>query len=509
VNPVPFEGPSVDWFALSPLLILLGGALVLLVVGALTPPWPKGLYAFITACVGGAATAMAFVLWDDITDEGPRTLVGGALAFDRFAMLVTITIGIALVLATMVTDDYLRREDMDGPEIYSLYLLAGLGGIVMGAANDLLVMFVGLEVLSLAMYVLAASHRRRFSSQESGLKYFVLGGFASAFFLYGVALVYGGTGSTNFDQILFAFNVTVPTDRQDALVLAGVAMMLVGLAFKVAAVPFHVWTPDVYQGAPSPVTAFMASAGKAAAFAAMIRVLVVALPNWRDDWRPAIWFLAVITLVIGSTLAVVQTDVKRMLAYSSVSHAGFILVGVEAAGHRAGEADIGNGVSASPLYLLLYAVLVCGTFAVVTVVGRTGDGATDIGAFRGLGRERPALALAMTVLLLAQAGVPVTSGFIAKFGVIEAAVEERSYAIAIIAMLASVIAAYLYLRIMISMWIAEPETGDESREHVRVPIGTGLAIVLSVGFTLLVGVFPGWLIDASQQATTLSNTLAP
>jgi NADH-quinone oxidoreductase subunit N len=509
VNLEPFQGPSVDWFALSPLLVLLGGVLVMMLAGALTPPWPKGTYAFVTACIAGATTAMSFVLWDDITDEGARTLVGGALAFDRFAMLVTITISVALLLATMITDDYLRREDMDGPEIYVLYMLAAIGGIVMGAANDLLVLFVGLEVLSLALYVLAASHRRRLSSQEGGLKYFVLGGFASAFFLYGIALTYGATGSTNFGEIVTAFATQVPTDRQDALVLAGIALMIVGLAFKIAAVPFHLWTPDVYQGAPSPVTAFMASAGKAAAFAAMIRVLVIALPAWRDDWRPAVWFLAVLTLVIGSTLAVVQTDVKRMLAYSSVSHAGFVLVGVEAAAHRAGQADAGNGVSSALLYLLLYAVLVCGTFAVVTLVGRTGDGSTDLGAFRGLGRERPALALAMTVLLLAQAGVPATSGFIAKFAVIEAAVEERSYGIAIIAMLASVIAAFLYLRIMISMWVADPETGDEARERVRVPIGTAVALVAAVGFTIAVGVFPGWLIDASRDATTVSQSLFP
>lgn len=504
-----FTSPEVAWFALTPLLVLLGGGLVLLVLAALTPRWPRGLYAAFSATTAGTALVMSFVLWDDITDKGAKTLMAGALAFDGFAMLATIIVCIAILLVSLVTDDYLRREQMDGPEIYALYLMAGIGAIVMASANDLIVLFLGLEVLSLAMYVMAASHRRRLNSQESGLKYFILGGFSSAIFLYGVALLYGGTGSTNIGKIVTSFATNVDTSRKDALVLAGVALLLVGLAFKVAAVPFHFWTPDVYQGAPTPVTSFMASVGKVAAFGAMLRVLVSALPNWRDDWRPAIWVIAVLTLVVGSLLAVVQTDVKRMLAYSSISHAGFILVGVEAAGHRAGEPDRGLGGPSVLLYLLLYSVLVIGTFAVVSLVSRSGDEATDISAFRGLGRSRPALALGMTVLLLAQAGVPLTSGFVAKFGVIEAAITEHSYAIAIIAMLASVIAAFLYLRIMVSMWITDPETADLAREKVRVPFSTGLAIVLCVGFTLVVGFSPDWLVEASKHATTVAQSLVP
>lgn len=504
-----FTGPAIAWFDLTPILTLLGSALFLLLVGALTPRWPRGLYAAVTATAAGAAMVLSFVLWDDVTDEGARALVADALVLDGFSSFAAIAICVAVLLACLLTDDYLRREQLDGPEIYSLYLTSAIGGIVMAMANDLVVLFIGLEVLSMSFYVLAASHRRRNESQESGLKYFVLGGFASAFFLYGVALIYGGSGSTRYDEIVAAFNDVVPTERADALVLAGVALLVVGLAFKVSAVPFHFWTPDVYQGAPTPITAFMASAGKIGAFAAMLRVLTEALPNWRDDWRPVVWVLSVLTLVVGSVLAVVQTNVKRMLAYSSISHAGFILVGVEAAAHRAGEADPGQGVSASLLYLLLYAVLVLGTFAVVSLVARTGDGNTDLSSFRGLGRSRPALALGMTVLLLAQAGVPLTSGFIAKFGVIEAAVDENSYAIAIIAMLASVIAAYLYLRIMVSMWIADPEPADEMLEPVRTPFSTVLAVVLAVGFTLVVGVAPGWIVSAAENATTIVRQVAP
>jgi len=365
----------------------------------------------------------------------------------------------------------------------------------------MVVLFLGLETLSIALYVLAASHRRRTESQESGLKYFILGGFASAFFLYGIALLYGTTGTTNISGMGDVLSAEVFLEGDDAMLLAGVALLLVGLAFKVAVVPFHFWTPDVYQGAPTPVTSFMASVGKLAAFAAMARILLVALPTRIEDWRPVVWVLAVLSVVVGSVLAVVQTDVKRMLAYSSISHAGFIMMGIEAAGH-AGDED---GLPAVLLYLVIYSVLVIGTFTVVSLVSRTGDAGSDLGSFRGLGRQRPALALAMTVFLLAQAGMPATSGFIAKFGVITSAAANESYAIAIIAMVASVIAAVLYLRIMISMWLNDAEAGDDSRETVRVPLTANVVVTLATVFTLLVGLFPGWLIDAARTAASFAR----
>src|SRR5829696_6704602 len=489
-----FNGPGVDWFALSPMIVLVGAALLLLVVGALTPLWPRGLYAAVTATAAGAAGVLSMVLWDDVTDNGPSTLVGQALAFDAFALFVTIAICVAVVLIAMTSDDYLRREAFDGAEIYALLLVAATGGIVMAAANDLIVLFIGLETMSLAFYVLAASYRRKPGSAESGIKYFILGGFSSAFLLYGIALVYGAVGTTNISEMVAALSGNVPIERNDALVLAGVALLLVGLGFKVSAVPFHLWTPDVYQGAPTPVSGFMASVGKVAAFAALLRVLVVGLPFYRDDWRPAVWVLAVLSLVVGSFIAVVQTDVKRMMAYSSISHAGFVLVGVEAASHRAGEADAGLGVPSALVYLLSYAVMVAGTFAVIGLVARRGDEHTDLGAFQGLGKSRPLLALALTVFLVAQAGVPFTSGFIAKFGVIRAGVDEHSYALAIIAMVSSVVAAFLYLRIMVSAWMADPPTEGEAATKVAIPFASGSAIALAVGFTLLVGIFPDWLL---------------
>jgi NADH-quinone oxidoreductase subunit N len=487
------QGPKVDWYAISPLLVLLGGAMVLLVVGALTPAWPKRCYALYTAAVAAGAGVMQVTLWHRIDDKGTATLIGDALSLDKTGVWLGLTICVAVFLAAFLTDDYLRREGLDGLELYVLYLLAALGGLVMAAANDLVVLFLGLEILSIALYVMAASHRKRIKSQESGIKYFVLGGFSSAFFLYGIALVYGGAGSTNFSKIVAGFDATIQEPGNDALTLAGIALLLVGLAFKVAAVPFHFWSPDVYEGAPTPVTAFMASAGKAAAFGAMLRVLG-ALPQWSDDYRPIVWTLGVLTLVGGAVMAVVQRNVKRMLAFSSISHAGFILVGVEAAVHFDGATLQRDGVSSVLVYLLVYAVLVMGTFGVVTAVGRTGDAATGLDGFRGLAKQQPMLALGMTVLLLAQAGVPLTSGFVAKFGVITAAVEVRSYAIAIIAMVSAVIAAFLYLRIMISMWISEPEAGDDAREPVRIPLLLGVAVALSVAFTLVIGFFPDILL---------------
>jgi NADH-quinone oxidoreductase subunit N len=304
-----FVGPEIAWWALSPVLALVAGALALMLVGALTPQWPRGLYASVSAATAAVAAVFAVIQWDRIDDSGPYALAGGAIAADKFALFATITICAGVFLVSLLTSDYLHGTPNDGPEVYALYLAAATGGVVMASANDLIVLFLGLETLSLALYVLAASNRQSSQSAESGLKYFILGGFASALFVYGIALVYGGTGSTNISEMVAALQDTVDLENPDSLILAGLALMIAGLGFKVAAVPFHMWVPDVYQGAPSPVTAFMASVGKAAAFAAVLRVLVVALPFYRDDWRPVIWVLAVLSLFVGSVLAIVQDNV--------------------------------------------------------------------------------------------------------------------------------------------------------------------------------------------------------
>jgi len=494
----PFVGPEVQWFALAPLITLVAGGLVLMVLAALLPGrWPRGGYALFTAIVAATAATFVAFLWDDVRDSGPKSLVGGALALDGFSLFITFVICIAVFVSALFLDDYLRRVELDGAEVYALMLMSAAGGVIMASANDLIVLFLGFEALSLALYVMAASQLRRIESQESGLKYFVLGGFSSAFLLYGIALVYGATGSTNLVRIVDFLDTNVLLEN--GLMLAGIALLLVGLAFKVAAVPFHTWTPDVYQGAPTPVTGFMASAAKAAAFAALLRVMVMGMASYEADWQPVIWVLAVATVLGGAVLAVVQTNVKRMLAYSSISHAGFILVGVEAAGELGGGGD-NRGTAAVLFYLLAYAVMVLGTFGVVMLVSRAHDGDQSLDAFRGLSRSRPLLALALTIFLLAQAGVPLTTGFVAKFGVIAAAVDAGSYVLAVIAMLASVIAAFLYLRIIVSMYLADPEPGDEAEVPVRVPFSAGLGLVLTLSFTLVVGFIPWWVVDYARDA---------
>lgn len=487
--------PSIPWVDLTPLLILLAGASFLLLFGALIPRWPRGGYAVVASASAITAAIMSMIKWNNLGYDPAESVLSGAINIDRFAVFGWITISVAIVLVSLITHDYLVREDQDGPEVYALYLTAAIGGYVMTAAGDLIVLFLGLEILSLSLYILAASNRRREESPEAGLKYFILGGFSSAFLLYGIALLYGATGTTKLSGIAAVLNETVSLQRVDAFLLIGIALLLVGLAFKIAAVPFHVWTPDVYQGSPSPVTAFMASAGKVAAFAALLRILVTALERRVDDWRPVIWVIAVLTMVVGSILAVVQTDVKRMLAFSSISHAGFLLIGVEAAGHIGDT----NGLPSTMTYLMLYTVMVIGSFAVVTVVSAERNGGTSLTDLRGVGKNSPALALGFTVFLLAQAGVPLTSGFIAKFGVIQAAVKVDSYAIAIIAMLSAVVGAFVYLRIIVSMWLEDAEDTPK----VRIPLASGLVIAAAVLFTLFVGVFPSWLLNATDLVTAV------
>lgn len=496
-----FVGPAIDWFSVSPLIVLLGGALLLLLVGSLTGQWRRGWYGLASALTAGSAIVLSIILWNDISNSGPRLLVGGALALDHLAMLTSIAICGAVLLVSLVTSDYLAGEDSDMPEIYALYLTAAIGGIVMVMANDLIVLFLGLETLSLSLYLLAASNRKRTESQEAGLKYFILGGFASAFFLYGVALTYGATGTIRLVDINLTLNSYIAVPRNDALLLLGVGLMLIGFGFKVSLVPFQAWTPDVYQGSPTPVTAFMASAGKVAALIALVRVFVTAFPSRADDWGLVVLVLSAITLVVGSVVAVVQTDIKRMLAYSSISHAGFILVGLEASSHRS-SLDVGDGLTAIAVYVVIYAALVVGTFGVVTVVAqKSNNGATPLDSFRGIGKNNPPLALAMTVLLLAQAGMPLTSGFVAKFGVIQAAVAVGSYELAVIAMICAVIAAFVYLRIMVSMWLSD----STDTESVKVPLFSGVAIAIALAITLVVGIFPSLLLDLTSNLTQLAT----
>jgi NADH-quinone oxidoreductase subunit N len=491
--------PRLDWAAVTPLLILCGAGLLMLLLSALTVSKPgRGTYAAITVVASAATIGTAGALWARVqdVDRGPFTTAAGALTLDGFSVFFIVVIALGVALSALLADDFLRREDLDGPELYVLMLFAAAGGIVMAMANDLIVVFLGLETLSIALYVLAGFNRGSARSRESALKYFVLGSFSSAFLLYGIALVYGATGSTNLGKI--ATFLAGNTLESKALLLGGFALLLVGLAFKVSAVPFHGWTPDVYQGAPTPVTAFMASASKAAAFAAILRVFASTFQSYRLDWQPIIWALAVLTLVVGAVLAIVQDDVKRMMAYSSVSHAGFILIGVQAATDQ--------GTSAALFYVLAYTFMIVGTFGVATVVAGKGDEKHGLDAYRGLARRRPGLALTFTVFLLAQAGVPLTAGFLAKFYVISAAVDSHSYALAIIAMLSSVVSAFLYLRVVVAMYLVDVDDA-ELGPRVRIPFGAAIALTVAVVGTLGFGILPNKVVDLAERAVPV--VLAP
>ncbi len=470
---LPLSGVRVDvgagWFYLGFLVVLAVSALLV---------WSLDIGLDTAFTVGVAVTTLAatWMLWGDrVGVGGAFNSIGQQLGVDGFSLVFTGIMAVALGLTALLLDDYIEREGVGGVEMYVLLMLSAAGGVVMASANDLIVLFLGIETLSIAVYILAAMHSKRLESLEAGLKYFILGAFSSAFLLFGIAFVYGATGSTNLIDIRTFLDTTTLTN--DAMLLAGFGLMLVGLGFKVAAVPFHAWTPDVYQGAPTPVVAFMASAVKAAGFAALIRVFVVTFGPYRLDWQPAVYVMAVLTLVVGSVLAIVQRDAKRMLAYSSINHAGFILVGVQAATSR--------GTAAVVFYAVIYTFLVIGSFGVLTAVSGKGDRATTLDDLDGLSERRPALALAFAILLLAQAGVPLTTGFVAKIEVIGAAVEAHSYWLALIAMLTAAVSAFLYLRIVLAMYVGK--SSEEALAAPRTRIPTAVVLVIGIAFMVTVG----------------------
>jgi NADH-quinone oxidoreductase subunit N len=503
----------VEYHTILPELILIGGALVILAVSSVLPKRSRpGLWVSMTVLTGIGAFAAAVWLWNDLDPAHPSLAVGNAVAVDRYSVFFMVLVSSAIILSALIADGYLRREGLNGPEFYVLALLSGSGAVIMASANDLITVFLGLEVLSIALYIMAGYHRRRPESGEAAMKYFVLGAFSSAIFLYGIALVYGATGSTRLDEIADFLSRTHLTN---GVLLAGIILIVVGLGFKVAAVPFHTWTPDVYQGSPSPATGYMAAVAKAAGFAGLIRILFSAFPTVSVDWRPVVWVLAVLTLLVGSVLAIVQTDVKRMLAYSSISHAGYVLVAVQAASVK--------GRSAALFYLLAYTFMVLGSFAVVSVIGGQGEAHNDLESYRGLSSRRPGLAMLFTVFLLAQAGVPFTSGFLAKFYVIAAAVERGQYVLAVIAMLAAAIAAFFYLRVTLIMYSTPPQQEEMSTDgaagepravavatradtttgRIVVPVGAGIALGVCLAFTIVVGVVPSPVVTFARHATLL------
>src|SRR5262245_32075519 len=389
-------------------------------------------------------------------------------------------------ITTLSSLDFLRREGMNHAEFYALLLFATAGMIMMAASNELIMVFLGLEILSIATYVMAGFRRADLKSNESALKYFLLGSFSSAFFLYGIALIFGATGSTNLLAIADALR---SSEIQISLVSLSAALMLIALCCKVAVAPFHVWTPDVYEGAPTPVTGFMSVGPKAAGFAVLFRVFLTAFPSIQDRWASAIWLIAALTMILGNVIAVVQPNIKRMLAYSSIAHAGYIAVAFAATSER--------GVSAALFYLLAYSLMNLGAFAIVTMLGRSEDKFVNLTDYAGLAAKRPGMAAVLSVFLLSLAGMPGTAGFAGKFFIFRAAIESRLVWLAIIGVGTTVVSFYYYLYVIVQMYMREP---IEDFTDVAVPVSAKLALFVSAVGTLYLGILPTAVLEWTSSA---------
>ncbi|MGZ8598661.1 MAG: NADH-quinone oxidoreductase subunit NuoN [Actinomycetota bacterium] len=467
-----------------PELILVGTGILVLLGGVTLRRVDPLVPLFISLAGIAGAAAASIVLWDW---DGDLTVLAGSVAVDRFGVVVRLMLLGTAAIGTLYGFHYFERSGEARAEFAPLVLFATSGMTLIAVASDLIVMFLALEILSLSLYVLTG-FSTRLGSVEGAMKYFLLGAFSSAFFLFGVAFAYGATGSTSLAAISGAL---AGRTGDVALALAATGLLAVGFAFKVSAVPFHMWTPDVYQGAPTAVTAFMSAATKIAAFAALIRVFHVALQPLTWDWRPLVWALAAISVVVGSVLAIAQTDIKRMLAYSSISHAGFVLIGLTAAGEV--------GISAALYYLGAYALTILGAFGVVMLVSSRGERRTSLAAYAGLGRRSPALAGLLALFLLSLTGIPPTAGFVAKVGVFRAAMDGGGWPLVLIGVVASVVAASFYLRVVVLMFMREPDGDAETDEGFGARLLVGVPAVL----VLVLGVFPGLVIGFLDRAAVL------
>ena len=494
----PFDLPSVNYAAIAPILIIFSAAIISVLVEAFAPRRARRPLQLVVVIVSVLAALVVV-----ISLAGTRLVTGdGAIAIDGPTLVMQGTLLVISLLAALLMAERSidplgdafapRASALPGSEderqftqrgylqteIWPFFLFALTGMLVFPAANDLLLMFVALEVMSLPLYLLAGlARRRRLLSQEASLKYFVLGAFSSAFFLYGAAMLYGFSGTVSLPGISDAL---AAKPGQGALVAIGIALLLVGLLFKVAAVPFHQWTPDVYQGAPTPVTGFMAATVKIAAFGGLLRVLYVSLGGLQWDWEPMLWIIAALTMLVGSIIAVTQTDIKRMLAYSSIAQAGFILVGVVAVSPA--------GLSSSLFYLIAYAFTTIGAFAVVSMVRDASGEATHLSKWAGLGRKSPLVAGIFAIFMLALAGIPLTSGFIGKFGVFTAAIASGATWLVIIAVIASLIAAFFYARVIVLMFFSEP--GPDTASVVVPSTFTTVALAAGATVTIVLGIVP-------------------
>jgi len=504
----PFDLPSVNYSAIAPILIIFSAAIVSVLVEAFAPRRARRPLQLIVVIVS-VLSALVVV----ISLAGTRLVTGdGAIAIDGPTLVIQGTLLVVALLAALLMAERSidplgdafapRASALPGSEdekqftqrgylqteIWPFFLFALTGMLVFPAANDLLLMFIALEVMSLPLYLLAGmARRRRLLSQEASLKYFVLGAFSSAFFLYGAAMLYGFSGTVSLPGISAAL---AAKPGESALVAIGIALLLVGLLFKVAAVPFHQWTPDVYQGAPTPVTGFMAATVKIAAFGALLRLLYVSLGGLQWDWVPMLWIIAALTMLVGSIIAVTQTDIKRMLAYSSIAQAGFILVGVVAVSPA--------GLSSSLFYLIAYAFTTIGAFAIVAMVRDASGEATHLSKWAGLGRKSPLVAGIFAIFMLALAGIPLTSGFIGKFGVFTAAIASGATWLVIIAIFASLIAAFFYARVIVLMFFSEP--GPDTASVVIPSTFTTIALAAGATVTIVLGIVPQPVLELVSNA---------
>lgn len=522
--------PSIEYFLLCPTLIVFGIAVAGVLVEAFLPRRIRYAAQVALALSGLIAAFVAVIVVSRSVQNSGRPAVLGAMAIDRPTLYLQGTVLLVAMLAVIfiaertqakteskvavgagvagaagldsftpqasaVPDSDAEREaERAGAiqtELFPLAMLSVGGMMVFPASNDLLTMFVALEVLSLPLYLMCGLARhQRLLSQEAAMKYFLLGAFSSAFFLYGVALLYGATGTL----LLPGIRDALAAHGDTSMALVGVALLSVGLLFKVGAVPFHSWIPDVYQGAPTPITGFMAAATKVSAFGALLRVVYVALPPLHDQWRPVLWTIAILTMAVGTITAVNQVDVKRMLAYSSVAHVGFILTGVIADNHA--------GLSATLFYLLAYSFSTVGAFAIVSLI-RNADGVEDatLSHWAGLGQRSPIVGVMFSMFLLAFAGIPLTSGFVSKLAVFKAAAQGGAVPLVIIGVVASAIAAYFYVRVIVSMFFTE---ATDDTPHVVAPgILSKIAIAVCAAITVALGVFPQPLLDLADQAAQL------
>jgi NADH-quinone oxidoreductase subunit N len=526
--------PSVEYFLLCPMLIVFGVAVAGILAEAFLPRRIRYV-AQVTLALGGLVAAFIAVIVVGRSVQPPgHTAVLGAMAIDRttlylqgtillVAMMAVIFIAersvvaqrseskVAVAADTSGLDSFApqasavpgseaereaERAGVAQTELFPLLMLSVGGMMVFPASNDLLTMFVALEVLSLPLYLMCGLARhRRLLSQEASMKYFLLGAFSSAFFLYGVALLYGATGTLTLPGI----RDVLAAHGDSSMALVGVALLSVGLLFKVGAVPFHSWIPDVYQGAPTPITGFMAAATKVAAFGALLRVVYVALPPLHDQWRPMLWAISILTMAVGTITAVNQADVKRMLAYSSVAHVGFILTGV--------IADSPAGLSATLFYLVAYSFSTVGAFAIVGLI-RNADGVEDanLSHWAGLGQRSPIVGVMLSMFLLAFAGIPLTSGFVSKLAVFKAAAQGGAVPLVVIGVIASGIAAYFYVRVIVSMFFTEPT--DDTPRVIAPGILSKLAIAVCAAVTVVLGIFPQPLLDLADHAAQLLQLTA-